>query len=1196
MRKLKKWIIVLILALTGTVSAIFMNLNDNFRADVNHFQKEFIRKEQQLKVFLEREGKSDLNLQKKSEYFYLHVFRNDSLVFWNSNELPVNRFADLHFPGNGLLHLQNGWYYTITHVKKNKTFCASFLIKKDFPYENGDLTNDFQHDFSLEKNTTISLDQNEGIQVKDASGNFILSLVKTKNHHESPGFSQFMLFFYLIIILLWVYLAALLFKQFDKPLKWLIPFFLLFTKWLLLNYNLVSFRVGAGALDPTLYGTSKWFPNYFEYLTNITVIISTLVMFKSELKKRVVSKVVACLLFPSALFSWILVRDLTEGLVENSSIPLSIDRLFSLNGYTILAITSVGIMVYVLFEMIRFAKEYWLKSGLRTFVVLGITLVVMGGFMCWIYFMEHETIIPEISFTILLLTVLFYDRQHAKGTSLLGSVHIYSMGILCVTLIIMVFNGERAKTIQELYAQKLASEQSVVTELEYPKVEAKVAHDPVLTRIKREDSPTLSASEFEDGLERRIFNGFWERYELDYFLFDSTGTAIITEGEDLGDDQFEKLHEIIRKHGALSAIDSHLYFINDHTDQYSYIIRQKINENSGDSRIFIATLRSKKIPEEIGFPRLLISGNSDALQNLEDYSIAKYHKNKLVVNYGKFHFPYTLKQVYQWPEDRNNYKLHEHYMHHVHASSNGDVIILSSPEIGFLSYVTSFSYLFLFFGFFFTPRLLLFSKKSGFLSAFPLSLKIQVILIGIVFLSLIGFGWGSGSFIRDQYTSFSTDMITDKLRSIMIELNGKLKYKDQLSLEKNGNSIESMLDRIAHVYRADVNMYDTQGFMIASSRPKIYTLGLVGEQMNPNAFNALTFHDKSLLVEEERIGNLAYASVYMPSFNKQGNLLGFVNLQYFGQQRELEDQIEHFITAIINIFMLLLAISLISALFISTWLTAPLRLLKESVSKLRLGKINEPINYRKNDEIGALVTAYNMKLEELEKTAAQLARSEREMAWREMAKQVAHEIKNPLTPMKLSVQQLERTFDPNDPSSVEKIKKVASSLIEQIDALTRIANEFSQFAQMPQPTVGDIDLMDLIENVVHVFQETTSSGIQISSTSELFVSGDKDQLIRVFNNLIKNAIQSVTDDEQPKIQIDLSSDEKNVFIAITDNGCGIKESEKSFIFTPHFTTKSGGSGLGLAMVKQIIENHKGKIEFTSQSGIGTTFSIQLPKI
>jgi nitrogen fixation/metabolism regulation signal transduction histidine kinase len=295
--------------------------------------------------------------------------------------------------------------------------------------------------------------------------------------------------------------------------------------------------------------------------------------------------------------------------------------------------------------------------------------------------------------------------------------------------------------------------------------------------------------------------------------------------------------------------------------------------------------------------------------------------------------------------------------------------------------------------------------------------------------------------------------------------------------------------------------------------------------------------------------------------------------------------------------MLLLAISIIIAVIVSSWVTAPLRIIQESFSKVSFGKHNQQILYDKEDEIGALVKDYNQKLEELEYTAQQLAQSERESAWREMAKQVAHEIKNPLTPMKLSVQQLQRVYDPNDPNSGLKLQKVTNSIIEQIDALAKIANEFSSFAKLPRPNELEIDLLPLLENVVEVFRESENFHISIlTELDKCLVMADKDLMLRVFNNLLKNAIQSIPDGKIGEITISITVDENNFLFKFKDNGIGIAEEKHSKIFVPYFTTKSTGTGLGLAMVKQIIENHRGTIGFESEEGVGTEFWFKVPRV
>jgi signal transduction histidine kinase len=262
-----------------------------------------------------------------------------------------------------------------------------------------------------------------------------------------------------------------------------------------------------------------------------------------------------------------------------------------------------------------------------------------------------------------------------------------------------------------------------------------------------------------------------------------------------------------------------------------------------------------------------------------------------------------------------------------------------------------------------------------------------------------------------------------------------------------------------------------------SSRSKIFNLGLLSEQINPEAFEKIKRDKRSFYSHKENIGNLSYVSSYQPIYNGEQLLLGYVNLQHFGQQQDFEEQLIDFIVAVINVFILLLILSTSIALIVSNWLTAPLKILKERVSKLQLGN-NVKIEYPGKDEIGTIVNAYNLKLDELQEAAKHLAKNERDSAWREMAKQVAHEIKNPLTPMKLSIQHLMRVYDAEDPNSKEKLLRVLNSINEQIDGLTRIANEFSNFAKMPEPDKKPNDLIEIIKNTVALFESEENTTIE----------------------------------------------------------------------------------------------------------------------
>ncbi|MBL4669071.1 MAG: GHKL domain-containing protein [Flavobacteriales bacterium] len=403
--------------------------------------------------------------------------------------------------------------------------------------------------------------------------------------------------------------------------------------------------------------------------------------------------------------------------------------------------------------------------------------------------------------------------------------------------------------------------------------------------------------------------------------------------------------------------------------------------------------------------------------------------------------------------------------------------------------------------------------------------------------------------------------------------------------------------KFSNVFYTDINLYDKTGELLATSRPEIFEQGLVGKQMNPEAFNQIHIHKKSSFTHNENIGELNYISTYVPFRNEQHQILAYMNLPYFAKQNELENELSSFYTALINIYGLLFLISTIIAVFFANYISEPVRMIKNKISALQLGQSYDLLEWKSNDEIGALVFEYNKKVVELEKNANLLVKSERESAWREMAKQVAHEIKNPLTPMKLSIQQLERVAKGNPDDLNERIERTAKTLVEQIDTLTKIANEFSNFAKMPKAEDTEINIIPIIETTIDLYKE---EDVIITLTDECVglatIIADKDQISRVFNNLIKNAIQAIPENIEGKIKVSISLKDDNYLIEIKDNGTGITEDKKDKIFVPNFTTKTTGMGLGLAMVKNIVENSNGKIWFETKLEIGTSFFVEFPKV
>jgi nitrogen fixation/metabolism regulation signal transduction histidine kinase len=287
-------------------------------------------------------------------------------------------------------------------------------------------------------------------------------------------------------------------------------------------------------------------------------------------------------------------------------------------------------------------------------------------------------------------------------------------------------------------------------------------------------------------------------------------------------------------------------------------------------------------------------------------------------------------------------------------------------------------------------------------------------------------------------------------------------------------------------------------------------------------------------------------------------------------------------------------IAILLAYFISKYITRSLQAISDKMTTTYLTKSNEKI-YVKNPtvEIGSLIDSYNAMIDELEISAIKLAKSEREQAWREMAKQVAHEIKNPLTPMRLTVQSFERKFDVHDPEITIKVGEYSKTLIQQIDTMSSIAGAFSNFAEMPAQQNETLNVVQVVKLALDIFNENFIHFI--AEKDEIISKLDRTQLIRVITNLIKNAIQAIPDVATPKILVTVSMDGEFAEISVADNGIGIAAEFREKIFEPKFTTKTSGMGLGLGMVKNIVETYNGTISFTSQLGNGTVFTVKFPR-
>lgn len=408
------------------------------------------------------------------------------------------------------------------------------------------------------------------------------------------------------------------------------------------------------------------------------------------------------------------------------------------------------------------------------------------------------------------------------------------------------------------------------------------------------------------------------------------------------------------------------------------------------------------------------------------------------------------------------------------------------------------------------------------------------------------------------------------------------------------NVFSDKVCELSDVHDVFIALFDLKGrFLISSNFVAMDTLH-VPESVNYSILKQLSTGNERAYIDQN-FGKGQYALAYWYFNDNKGKPMLVANVVYeksYDRISELKVTLRDIGTGYIVLFLVAATV----AFLLSRNITRSLDIVARRLRKTKLGEYNEPLEWKSNDEVGELVAEYNRMLRQLEISAVKIAQSERESAWREMAQQVAHEIKNPLTPMKLRVQQLERTWNEKPDEFRQRLKTFSESMIEQIDALARIASEFSHFAKMPKPNLRPENLDAIIESVINLFNQHPGLDIRyrkhIENSATIVV--DKDQIIRVLNNLITNAVQAIPADREGKIDIYLRVTSKQAWIRVHDNGVGISEENKKHIFVPNFTTKSTGTGLGLAMVKAIVAQNRGETFFKSRSDKGSSFFVRFP--
>ncbi len=1144
-------------------------------------------------------------LYEEEGLIYLY-YRNGELAFWTDNIIPVPiEFND--YPDSKIVNFSNSVFYSKSAEIDNGILIGLIQIKTEFPYENKFLSNGFRKEFKIDSNVKLIVDEDSDLQaVYNFKEEYLFSLdyMHTVKSNNLNGIIAIILYILSFVAFLFLIRRCVHFSP-DKTRN----IFVIISSVLIL----ILFRVFSYFRFPDIiYGLNifnsfeihnpKFLPPIGEIFAVCLILFFIIYNFYidfhfsiKKVKKHVhLSDFIVVLYILIALILYFLSASVFRVLILNSNISFETYKVFDLSvftfiGFGILALMFASFVVFVDKFLILFKRAGQQRRALIYLIII-VAIILSSSFINGSSYLSYEASI----FYSIICFLLFYYRFFSKSGYHLSSFVIYVLLFSLFTLWeVNKFSGEKNIAEMKMTAVNLSTEHDPIAELLFIDLEKEIKMDEEILSILF--SPGFDIDLLYNTVERKYFKGFWDKYDLQITVCSEKDSVFVSPSEEAWYSCYPFFYETVLKDGIIVPRTT-AYYLDNLNGRISYLLPIIYQPEDEEEVTMFLELDSRLVMEGLGYPGLLLE---ESLQeNQSEYSNAKYNSQQLITSSGEFNYS-TVIGVYTEKNSGFEEFQFDGFDHIAYHLDHENTIVVSKKSILWVDLLISFSYIF---GFYFLSLFVIsqFSRISPLRLSlvFNFKTKIQWGMNSVLFFSFILIGAGTVYFSINQYRTKQYEILEEKVQSVYVELIHKLEFENDLrnwSSESYFN-LNELLMKFSNVFYTDINLYDSKGYLLASSRPEIFQIGLISTRMNALAFKEMTIKKRSEFVQSETVGTLDYLSVYVPFVNADNQLLAYLNLPYFTRQDALTGEITNLVVAIINIVVLLSLLSFTIAVFMANAITMPLKLLQQKFAHISLSEKNEAIYYKGNDEIGSLVKEYNLMVSKLQDSVELLSKSERELAWREMAKQIAHEIKNPLTPMKLNIQHLARTVEENPEEIKKQVQKISNVLIEQIDNLSSIATEFSNFAKMPQTKSEIFDLEKKLKNAMELFTdyERCILSLKMESLEPLFVLADREQISRVFINLIKNAIQAIPINSKGRIDIKIEKIKNKALVSIRDNGKGIPEEIRGKLFHPNFTTKTSGMGLGLAIVKGIIQDVGGEIYFETKLGKGSVFYVELP--
>lgn len=1214
MRIFRKYILFILSVLFIFLAVVLENQTLNNHPEVKaiqNFQKTLLEQEVKLSNYLtEAELKiteslkpenysstfNELNHLYEDQGMGFIVYRKMKMIYWSNNQFAFYNILNKVSVDSKLINLPNGTYLAQTRKFGNYQIIGLIHIKNNYSYENQYLENTYISPFNLPPGYKINIARaNNATEIHDLKNQYLFTILPS----GEEAYSEWKLYvpagFYLagfVLLLIFLYNKTDHYRGRRPAIKMAGLSVVLALLYLLhIRLKIPAILNHVGLFGPKYYALSDWLPSFGDFFM-ITVLFFywSLVFAREFSSDQLLRRRLIIPAFGFVVLLYQLVGFMISNLISNSNISYKLNRITDIDQYSISGYLVIALLLFSVFLIhLKIIQRTEYLNRKSYFLRLNLVAVFVSVVLCFV-FPSGWSYMLILFFAVNSLQSLI-KKMHISLFSLSYSILFISLFSTITLMVVYNTVKERDLEFQKLRATTLSAEQDPVAEVLLARMQTRFDADTIIPTLL-----TPPYNSLENYLTRTYFSGYFRKYEILFWFCNATDSLLI-EDKNVSEPCYPFFEKMIENSGS-KVQNSNFNFMNNLNGRVSYIGKLHYpNRNTPDGTSIFIEIDSKTISEGIGFPELLMDRSLVKPFRYKYLSYAKYFDDELVNFSGEYPYnyylgPYNVKTT----DPEFELRKWDGYDHLIYNLDEKNHIIVSNRSLKLRDYLISFPYIFVFYFAFILIVILI--RNSGIrklIVANDLRFKIQGSIISVVLISHLFVATGTIYYNILEYRARHQVDLQEKIKSISEEIKNRMVNVNSISPDLQ-QWLYNELNKLSNIFRTDINIYDVNGELLATSRPEIFDKGITSDRMNSKAYYELAERYQLKYFQPEKIGTLSYLSAYEPIINNRGDYLAYLNLPYFTREDDLKQGISTFIVAFINLYLILFLASVLIAVFLSNKITQPLSLIREKLRGIQLGKKNEHINYQAEDEIGALVREYNHKVDDLMESAELLARSERESAWREMAKQIAHEIKNPLTPMKLNIQYLQRAKEEGKEHYDDYFRRVTQNLIEQIDTLSGIATEFSNFAQIPKARNEVFNLVEVIQNVCSLFEpnQNLTFTLDIKHPGEIMVYIDKEQFSRALLNLVKNGIQAIPADQKGELSISVQKRGATALIQISDNGTGISQEAQENLFQPNFTTKTSGMGLGLSIVKNIIDNFGGKIWYSTKIDDGTTFYIEIP--